>query len=213
MAHCELYPKQNEDNMVSPEACNDIGETTVSSLHTIKTLKLDPNGNATIIEPVELPDPETLTRVGLKGYWKERKNNGQAFRYKVRDYFYEIKEAFRRAWNGYDACDIYDLGPVMCQKLRVQLIEFYKEHSEQVDEPEVDKVVLEILDLLKYEDIDTALLELYPDMTKTKVVYRGKELEIYDYTPEQSRGASIHQQMKLQRAFTLLGRNIQKLWI
>lgn len=213
MAHCELYPKQNEDNMVSPEACNDIGETTASSLHTIKTLKLDPNGNDAVIEAVQLPDTKTLTRVGLKGFWKERKNSGQAFRYKVRDYFYEVKEAFKRAWIGYDACDIYDMGPIMCQKLRVQLVEFYKEHNEQVDEPKIDMVVLEILDLLKYEDIDVALFELYPDMKKSKVVFKGVEFETYDHTPAQFHAAEVLQQMKLEKAFTLFGRHILQLWI
>ena len=213
MAHCELYPKQNEGNTVSHEACNDIGETTASSLHTIKTLRLDHDGIKTVLETVQLPDPKTLTRIGLKGFWKERRNNGQAFRYQVRDYFYEIKEAFRRAWTGYDACDIYDMGPVMCQKLMVQLIEFYKEHSEQVDESEIDKVVLEILDLLKYEDIDVALFELYPDMKKSKVVFKGVEFETYDHTPAQFHAAEVLQQMKLEKAFTLFGRHILQLWI
>lgn len=206
-------PYDDDEDMMSPEGCNDLGGTTVSSEYTLKTVRFDRTGNSVMTDPVELPSQETLTRVGLKGFWKERKGSGQAFRYKLRDYFYEVKEAFRRAWVGYDACDIYDMGPILCQKLRVQLIDFYKEHSEQVDEPEIDEVVLEIIELLAFEDFEVALLDLYPGMKKINVAYRGEEFEAYDYTPEHARKAKIHQQMKLERAYTLLGRHILKLWI
>lgn len=205
----------DDEDMMSPEGCNDLGEkATTSSEYTIKTPKYDTFGSpVTTDETVNLPDPKTLTRIGLKGFWKERKNNGQAFRYKLRDYFYEIKEAFRRAWNGYDACDVYDLGPILCQKLRVQLVSFYEEHSEQIDEPDIDKVVLEIMDLLKYEDIDYAFAELFPGVPETEMEVKGFKFTTRDYTPEQIKEASIYRELKLGRAFTLFGRYVLRLWI
>ena len=207
MAHCELCPKlDEEDDMMSPEGCNDLGETVASSTFTIKTLRFDRFGDVEEVpEPADLPDPKTLTRVGLKGFWKERKNNGQLFRWKLRDYFYDVKEAFRRAWVGYDACDIYDMGPVLCKKLRVQLIEFYKEHNEQINEPEVDAVVLEIIDLLAYEDETFVSEKLYPNMKGGKLCN--------NYSIEQWRAITELRKSKLERAFMLFGRYSMSLWI
>ena len=137
-------------------------------------------------------------RIGLKGFWKERRNNGQRFWYKLRDYRWQLRYALRRAWLGYDDVDIFDLGYAECDRLIVLLTTFQKDHDEFVDDAETGQVALQIANLLYEADEDRIFESQYGDITP-------------DY--EQIKAGYALQRAKIAEAFKLFGENACKFWI
>jgi hypothetical protein len=152
------------------------------------------------------------TTMSLKGFWKDRRGNSQGFWYKLKDFGWQLRYAWERAWHGYDSVDVIDPGRRTCERLQIILPEFYKNHHEYIDAPEVDTAVLKIVDLLGYIDDERSYSELYSDMPLVEQELLGIEFEDRDYPFELMVDAERMTEDKLLEAFTLLGENIRRLW-
>ena len=136
-------------------------------------------------------------RLGLRGFWKERRNNGQKFRYKLQAYLWELRYAFRRAWIGYDDRNIFELGAYECARLEMLLATFADHHDEIVDDPKTGEVARRIAKLLHDSDEDRIFDTMYPNITPGyQQIIDGLEI----------------QRKKLEEAFTLFGQNVGKFW-
>lgn len=139
------------------------------------------------------------TTMRLKGFWRDRRGDGQRFIYKLERYFWCIRYAAKRAWIGYDDVDVFDVGGRTIERLVDVMGEFYKGHSEQIDAPDVDAAALKIIDLLGYCDEERAFNELFPDETH--------------HSYEQIKEAYALSSAKLKEAFTLFGEYCERFWI
>lgn len=136
-------------------------------------------------------------RLGLKGFWKERRNNGQRFWYKLLAYLWELRYAFRRAWLGYDDRNIFELGAYECARLEMLLATFADHHDEIVDDPKTGEAARKIAKLLHDSDEDRLFDTMYPNITPGyQQIVDGMEI----------------QRKKLEEAFTLFGQNVGKFW-
>jgi len=136
-------------------------------------------------------------RLGLRGFWKERRNNGQKFRYKLQAYLWELRYAFRRAWIGYDDRNIFELGAYECARLEMLLATFADHHDEIVDDPKTGEAARKIAKLLHDSDEDRLFDTMYPNITPGyQQIVDGMEI----------------QRKKLEEAFTLFGQNVGKFW-
>ena len=158
--------------------------------------------------------PQKPTTMRLKGFWRDRKGDGQRFRYKLKDYYWQIHWACQRAWNGYDYLDVCSSGFRLCERLQAQLKEFYKYHHELVDDPEIDEATLKIIDLLEYGvEEDYSYKTLFPDAPDCEVdCGKWGTVKLPEYTKEQYIAAEQHTNEKLLEAFTLIGKHIRGLW-
>ena len=160
-------------------------------------------------------DENKLPRLGLKGFWKERRKNGQKFRYKLSAYFDELKRAFLRAWIGYDYGEIWSMDYRICKRFEVLLPIFLKHHHEVIDAPEVDAAVERMIELLPYFDEDYALEELAPDKTQALENYfAGAPLpKAMQFTKEDYLMAAQLSKSKSDEFFDLMKEHFGRLWI
>ena len=63
-----------------------------------------------------------MDNLGLKGAWKKHK--GASLKFRIKEYVWDIRYAWQRAWHGYDNIDIFDLGFVILRKMPILLSEF-----------------------------------------------------------------------------------------
>ena len=138
-----------------------------------------------------------LPRLGLKGFWKQRRNNGQKFWYKLQAYLWELRYAFRRALLEDYNLSIFELGYYECARLETLLTTFAKLHDEIVDDPKTGEVARKIAQLLHDADEDRSCEAMYPNITPGyQQIVDGMEI----------------QRKKLEEAFTLFGQNVGKFW-
>ena len=67
--------------------------------------------------------------IGLKGSWKERKDNGCYLRHRIKELRWDIKYAFQRAWRGYDSRDIFNMNSMFIEKYKVILKRYRDKHN------------------------------------------------------------------------------------
>lgn len=134
----------------------------------------------------------------LKGFWKDRRGDGQAFLYKFHDYFRSLRYAFLRAWNGFDHEDVYEVGFRTIERLADTMQEFAIGHRAKILAPEVDEAVQTICENLSYYKTNRARKELF----------RGTE----SYTDEQVAKAYALEDEKIREAFALFGEFYRRLW-
>ena len=162
------------------------------------------------MEKYERKPPTTMR---LKGFWRDRRGDGQRFIYKLERYFWCIRYAAKRAWIGYDDVDVFDVGYRTAERLIDTLSEFAVDHREHVDAPDVDAAALKIIDLLGYYDEERAFKELFPDAPITERELCDYKFTAPDYTVEQIKEAYALQSAKLKEAFTLFGEYCERFWI
>lgn len=68
-----------------------------------------------------------MGNLGLKGAWKKHK--GARLRFRMREYMWDIRYAWQRAWRGYDNSDIFELGYNFIYKMPVLLSEYKKRND------------------------------------------------------------------------------------
>ena len=157
--------------------------------------------------------PQEPTTMRLKGFWRDRKGNGQRFKYKLKDFYWQLYYAWGRVWDGYDDVDLFAMHHRLCERLIAQLTDFHKYHNEIVVDPETDELVLKIIDLLGYgTDDEKAQKELFPNTGKSLHSLFGHSFMDYDYTGEQLLEASKYGDAKVQEAFEMIGKHISRLW-
>ena len=154
-------------------------------------------------------------RLGLRGFWKERRNNGQKFRYKLSAYCDELKCAFLRAWLGYDYGEIWSMDYRICERFKVLLPIFLEHHHEIVDAPKVDAAIERMIELLPYFDDDYALEELFPTKDSALKDYvSGVPLApAMRFTAEDFQRAAQHSKDKTDEFFDLMKEYFGNLWI
>ena len=140
-------------------------------------------------------EPSTMR---LKGFWRDRRGNGQAFPYRFRDYLRSLRYAFLRAWNGFDNEDVYEVGSRTIERLADTMLEFTIGHRTQILAPEVDEAAQTICNNLSYYNTDRARKELYPDAE--------------NYTDEQIAKAHTLEDEKIREAFKLFGEFYKRFW-
>lgn len=160
-------------------------------------------------------DESNLPRLGLKGFWKERRNNGQKFWYKLSAYFDELKCAFLRAWIGYDYGEIWSMDYRICKRFEVLLPIFLQHHREIVDAPEVDAAVERMIELLPYFDDDYALEELFPGKDSAYADYlSGIPLpKAMRFTADDFQKAAQLSKSRSDEFFDLMKEHFGRLWI
>ena len=75
-----------------------------------------------------------MDNLGLKGAWKKHKDANLRFR--IREYCWEIRYAWQRAWRGYDNIDVFDLGFMTLRKMPTLLREFKKRNNGLFNDPD-----------------------------------------------------------------------------
>ena len=65
-----------------------------------------------------------MTKFGLNGFLERTK--GASLRYKLREFWWQLRYAWQRAWRGYDFTDVFELGYNFTAKMPVLLAEFLK---------------------------------------------------------------------------------------
>lgn len=65
-----------------------------------------------------------MTKFGLNGFLEWTK--GASLRYKLREFWWQLRYAWQRAWRGYDFTDVFELGYNFTAKMPVLLTEFLK---------------------------------------------------------------------------------------
>ena len=140
-------------------------------------------------------EPSTMR---LKGFWKDRRGNGQAFLYKFRDYLRSLRYACLRAWNGFDHEDVTEVGFRTIKRLENTMQEFAIGHRAKILAPEVDEAVQNICENLSYYETNRARKELFP----------GAE----NYTAEQMAKAYALEDEKIREACVLFGKFYRRLW-
>lgn len=157
--------------------------------------------------------PQEPTTMRLKGFWCDRKGNGQRFIYKLKDYYWQLYYAWGRALDGYDDVDLFAMHHRLCERLIAQLTDFHKYHSDIVVDPETDELVLRIIDLLGYgRDDERSYRELFPDVPERFIDLGDDSFTLPEYTTEQYLAAEQYTDDRLVEAFTLIGKNIRELW-
>ena len=68
-----------------------------------------------------------MGNLGLKGAWKKYK--GASLRFRIKEYYWDLRYAWQRAWRGYDNIDVFDLGFITLKKMPILLREF-KKHND-----------------------------------------------------------------------------------
>lgn len=68
-----------------------------------------------------------MDNLGLKGAWK--KHQGARLRFRIKEYCWDLRYAWQRAWRGYDNIDVFDLGFITLEKMPILLREF-KKHND-----------------------------------------------------------------------------------
>lgn len=68
-----------------------------------------------------------MTKFGLNGFLERTK--GASLRYKLREFWWQLRYAWQRAWRGYDFTDVFELGYNFTAKMPVLLTEFLKTMS------------------------------------------------------------------------------------
>ena len=77
------------------------------------------------------------------------RTKGASLRYKLREFLWQLRYAWQRAWRGYDFTDVFELGYNFTAKMPVLLAEFLKnnvglfydaEADKQLDEEETNAV-------------------------------------------------------------------------
>lgn len=97
-----------------------------------------------------------MTKFGLNGFLERTK--GASLRYKLREFWWQLRYAWQRAWRGYDFTDVFELGYNFTAKMPVLLAEFLKnnvglfydaEADKQLDEEETNAVIKEMISTLR----------------------------------------------------------------
>jgi hypothetical protein len=93
--------------------------------------------------------------MALKGYWKRSKGRKQ----RVRDWFWELRYAWERAWNGYDCVDVFNCDGKFIERMNLILPEFKKNNiglwvkdGVQLDKAQTDAVLDEMIYEFKMAD-------------------------------------------------------------
>lgn len=66
--------------------------------------------------------------IGLKGSWKERKENGCYLRHRLKELRWDVKYALQRAWQGYDSRDIFSMDSMFIEKYKAILKKYRDVH-------------------------------------------------------------------------------------
>ena len=105
--------------------------------------------------------------IGLKGISKNLK--GRGIKWKIREVYWQLYYAWQRAWRGYDAVDVFDLGFSFVERMPFLLREFKKYNDALF--PDIDNP--ERLSLTK-EETDAVLDEMifYFENCNEYVVYK-----------------------------------------
>lgn len=78
-----------------------------------------------------------MTKFGLNGFLERTK--GASLRYKLREFWWQLRYAWQRAWRGYDFTDVFELGYNFTAKMPVLLAEFLKNNVGLFYDTEADK--------------------------------------------------------------------------
>lgn len=78
-----------------------------------------------------------MTKFGLNGFLERTK--GASLRYKLREFWWQLRYAWQRAWRGYDFTDVFELGYNFTDKMPVLLAEFLKNNVGLFYDVEADK--------------------------------------------------------------------------
>lgn len=90
--------------------------------------------------------------LGLKGAL--RKSRGASFRFRIRDFYWQLRYAWQRAWRGYDSLDVFDIGGQFERRMPVLLRQFLQhniglfydvEVEKQLTKEETDEVVKQMI--------------------------------------------------------------------
>lgn len=68
-----------------------------------------------------------MGNLGLKGAWK--KHRGARLRFRVKEYIWDVRYAWQRAWRGYDNSDIFELCYNFLNKMPILLSEYKKKND------------------------------------------------------------------------------------
>lgn len=88
-----------------------------------------------------------MEKIGLNNAWRSTK--GMSFPWRIRNLFWELRYAWRRAWRGYDDVEIFDLGfsffrrmPMLLRQFKTCNISLFydDEHDRDMTEEETDAV-------------------------------------------------------------------------
>lgn len=109
-----------------------------------------------------------MTKFGLNGFLERTK--GASLRYKLREFWWQLRYAWQRAWRGYDFTDVFELGYNFTAKMPVLLTEFLKnnvglfydaEADKQLDEEETNVVIKEMIFYFENCDEDHVYCRLW----------------------------------------------------
>lgn len=123
--------------------------------------------------------------IGLKGSWKERKDNGCYLRHRIKELRWDIKYAFQRALRGYDSRDIFNMNIMFIEKYKAILKRYRDKHNCLFNVPDEYKDVFNKLHFNEEETnaiIDTMIfhLEMIDEDYVEKKLY-GKNIYDDDY--------------------------------
>ena len=108
--------------------------------------------------------------IGLKGLSKNLK--GRGIKWKIKEIYWQLRYAIQRAWRGYDAVDVFDLGFALVERMPFLLREF-KKHNDalfpdldnperfSLTEEETDAVLDEMIFYFENCDENTVYKRLY----------------------------------------------------
>lgn len=122
--------------------------------------------------------------IGLKGAWKRTK--GCRLRHRINELKWDIKDAWQRAWRGYDSADIFDMDQCFIEKYKVILKRYRDTHYCLFNIPEKYRKIFDGRLHFTGEETDTILdmmifhLEMMNEDYVEKVLY-GKNIHDDDY--------------------------------
>ena len=98
------------------------------------------------------------------------KTRGASLRFRVRDFLWELRYAWQRAWLGYDRTDVFELGYNIVNKMPILLTDFLenniglfydREAGRQLDEEETNVIIKEMIFYFENCDEDHVYQRLY----------------------------------------------------
>lgn len=121
--------------------------------------------------------------IGLKNYWKNNKKS--SLKWKIKNLKWELRYAWKRAWDGYDDMDMIELFDCFIERYKAILKDFRKHHyglflvpreyRESLNKIEFDEEETDvIIDMMIFH------LEMMDENYVEKILY-GKNIDDDDY--------------------------------